>query len=94
MKYRPKRTALSHEQANEIFQGCQQAIQTEKEVIDYWGRKKEPLSQIDSFILMAGKFANPEEAINASKNRIDYEADKMQDMRRFFDPQKKILKIF
>lgn len=95
MKYRPTRKNLTHEQANQIFQNCQQGIQAETENIFYWEQRRgQHLKPIDTFILMTDKFFLPEEAIKASEERINYLSDKLSDMRRFFDPEKEVLKIF
>jgi len=92
MKYRKTKKQLTHKEANQIFQNCQQAIQGENENIIYWKNRK--LTPIDIFILNTDKFTLPEQAIEASEKRISYCSDKLEDMRRFFDPNKKVLKIF
>lgn len=94
MKYRKTKKQLSHEEANQIFMKCQQAMTTETENVQYWtqrqGKKLEPL---DSFILFSDKFT-PEQAIKNSEERIIYFYDKMDDMRRFFQEGKNLLKIY
>lgn len=95
MKYRKIRKQLTHEAANEMFQVVQQQIGNEQENILYWTQRKgKKLEWIDTFILGTDKFESPEDAIKVSNDKLEYLSEKLKDLKRFFDPNKKVRTIF
>lgn len=98
-KYRPTRKKLTHEQANIIFQNCQQSICASTDNINYWlSKKKEDglfhIDRCDIFILNVDNLNSPNELIKIEQENILFMKDKMDDMKRFFESNKKILSIF
>lgn len=82
-----------------LFMNCQQAITASIDNINYWLSKKKAdglfhIDNCDIFILNVARVNSPYELINIESENIEYLTDKMEDMRRFFEPDKEIRKIF